>query len=94
MVMIINLLISPYASKTQIIGWQDDGKGGKALKIKVAAPPVDGQANSEIIRFLAKEWGISKSSLEITGGSASRNKSLKINDLITVTRILATVTKP
>ena len=91
--MIINLHISPYASQSQIIGWQEDGRGGKTLKIKVAAPPVDGQANSEIIRFLAKEWGISKSALEITGGSASRTKRLKINDLMTAARILATVTK-
>lgn len=76
---IIALHIVPKASKNQIVGWVEDGKGGKALKIKIAAAPEDGKANAELIKFLSREWKIPKSSLDIVGGAASRHKLLKIN---------------
>ena len=75
----ITLHVIPKASKNEIIGWVDDGKGGKALKVKVTAAPEDGKANAALIKFLAKEWGISPSSLEIISGTTSRHKRLKIN---------------
>ncbi len=81
---IIALHIVPKASKNQIIGWVEDGKGGRALKIKIAAPPEDGKANAELIKFLSKQWDMPKSAFEIVGGEASRHKRLKIHGNVTL----------
>ncbi len=76
---IISLHIIPKASRNEIVGWVDDGKGGKALKVKITATPEDGKANAALIKFLAKQWGVSPSALEITSGHTGRHKRLKID---------------
>ena len=92
---IISLHVVPKASKNQIVGWVDDGKGGKALKVKVTATPEDGKANAALIKFLAKEWGVSPSSLEIVSGHTGRRKQLKINNKeLFSTLVTSIVTKP
>lgn len=52
--------------------------GGAALKVAVTAAPEGGKANAVLIRVLAKEWGLPKSAMAITGGAASRRKILFI----------------
>ncbi|MCB9086398.1 MAG: YggU family protein [Bdellovibrionaceae bacterium] len=69
----LSLYVQPNASKTSFAG-EFDG----ALKLKVHAPPVEGKANEEIIRFLAKYLGIPKSRITIDKGSASRKKLVVI----------------
>lgn len=78
--MIINLHITPNSSKNQIIGWIEDTNQKKTLKIKILAPPEDGKANTELIKFLSKQWGIPKSAMKIVSGLTSRQKSLRINN--------------
>lgn len=68
----IKIRVLPRSSKNQIIK-QPDG-----FKIKLKAPPVDGEANKELIKFLSKEWGVAKSRIEIVKGKTSRNKVVKI----------------
>jgi hypothetical protein len=65
----IDCWIQPKASKTAISGIH-----GSSIKIKVAAPPEDGKANAELCAFLSKKLGISKSSVQIKSGHASRRK--------------------
>lgn len=77
--MIISLHITPKSAKNELLGWISDAKGQPVLKVKIAAPPEDGKANKELIRFLAKSWGIKPSSLELASGEASRHKRLKIH---------------
>jgi uncharacterized protein (TIGR00251 family) len=48
------------------------------LEVAVAAPPVDGEANAELIRTLVRELGLKKSSIQIVKGETSREKLLKI----------------
>ena len=72
---VFNLRVVPNSSKSEIVG-EFDG----ALKIKIAAPPVDGAANAELIRVLAKKIGVAKNSIEIIGGQNSKNKQVKIYD--------------
>ncbi len=50
----------------------------EALKIKLAAQPVDGEANEELIRFLAKHYKVPKSSLRIAKGEKSKYKVVEI----------------
>lgn len=68
--------VVPRASRTEIVG-EHDG----ALKIRVAAPPVEGAANEELIKFLAKTFGVSKSAVEIVAGEQARHKSVRVSGI-------------
>ena len=63
--------VQPRSSKNMIVGLHGD-----SLKIKVAAPPVDGAANKACIKFLAKCLSVSASSLDILTGHNCRTKTI------------------
>lgn len=69
----ITLHVQPRAKKTEIIGVH-----GESLKMKVAAPPVDGEANEELVRYFAKLLGVTKSQVEVGRGGKSRHKILEV----------------
>ena len=71
----ITLRVIPRASKD---GFQ--GLLGDALKVRIQAPPVEGKANSYLLRFLSKQWKIPKSTLEILSGETGRNKRICIQN--------------
>lgn len=91
--LIISLHVTPKSAKNQILGWTMDAEGRPVLKIKVAAPPEDGKANKALLTFLAKEWDIPKSKLELVSGATGRNKRLKIKDNNLSARLTVSVTK-
>jgi len=66
--------VQPRASRSEING-EIDG----VLKLRLSAPPVDGEANEECIRFLSKALGIGKGQVEIVSGLTSRNKIIRIS---------------
>jgi len=70
----IKIYLQPKASRNEIVGPYRDG-----IKVKVTAPPVEGKANEELLRFLAKEWRISLSHIEMIRGHHSREKTLRIS---------------
>lgn len=72
----IKVRAQPRASRTEIIG-EHDG----ALKIKIAAPPLNGKANEECRRVLAKLLGVSATSVEIISGETSRDKIIRIQNI-------------
>ena len=72
----IALHIQPRASRTEVIGAHGD-----ALKIRLAAPPVDGEANEELVRFLAKALGVPKSAVTIVRGATGRRKVVRVEGL-------------
>lgn len=72
--------VTPGASRSEIIGWEQDPHAGRVLKLRIAAPPVDGKANKEVAAFLAKRLGVPKSSIELLHGDSSRVKLLNIPD--------------
>ena len=78
----IRVKVQPRASKTEIVG-----EHAGAIKLRVAAPPVDGKANEECRRFLAKLFGVSATSVEIISGDSSRDKVIRIRS-ISARRIL------
>lgn len=69
----IRVLAQPRASRTELAGVQGD-----ALKIRLAAPPVDGAANEELVRFLASALGLPPRAVTVTQGHASRRKVVTI----------------
>jgi uncharacterized protein len=78
---ILTLHIQPGAKKTEISGLH-----GEALKIRLAAPPVDGKANAALIAFLAKACGVSKSAVALVSGDTCRAKRVRVTgaDVATV----------
>ena len=73
---VIKVKIVPGSSKDKIIGIYNN-----ALKIAIAAPPVEGKANKKCIAYLAKYFEIAKSKIEIISGQTSKNKLIKIYDI-------------
>ena len=71
--LIFSVRVLPKSSKSEIVG-EHDG----ALKIKIKAPPVDGAANAELIKALAKFFDVPKSAVEILKGQTSKTKQIKI----------------
>jgi uncharacterized protein (TIGR00251 family) len=71
---LLKVYLQPKSSKNEVMGLYRDG-----IKVKVTAPPVEGKANEALIRLLAKEFGISPSSIQIIKGLHSREKTLRIS---------------
>lgn len=69
----LQLHIQPRASKTGIAGVHGD-----ALKVRLAAPPVDGGANEALIRFLAETLAVPRSAVTLHAGAFSRRKTIEI----------------
>jgi uncharacterized protein (TIGR00251 family) len=65
--------VQPRAKRTEVAGWHGD-----AIKIRLAAPPVDGAANTELIRFLADRLGVPQASIRLAAGVASRRKRVEL----------------
>jgi len=59
------------------------GRHGDAVKIRLAAPPVDGAANDALVRFLAERLGVPRSAIAIAAGRSSRRKSVTITGMET-----------
>lgn len=73
---LIDLVISPNAKKTEFVG-----EYGEALKLKIKAPPVDGKANEEIIRFLCVIFSVARSQVTLLRGETSKRKTVCISGL-------------
>ncbi len=72
---VINIDVVPGAPKTEL-GKVNEWRG--ALQIKVAAQPKEGEANDELLRFIADKVGVPRSSVTITKGGTSRHKTVVI----------------
>ena len=71
--LIFQVRVVPRASRSEIVG-EHDG----ALRIRIAAPPVEGAANEELIRLLACKLGVARSAITITGGHSSKLKQIRV----------------
>lgn len=70
--------LTPKASRDRVEGGQAEADGGMVLKVSVTAVPEDGKANAALIKLLAKQWRLPKSSIEIVHGATDRRKTLFI----------------
>lgn len=73
--LILTLHIQPGAKKTEICGLHGD-----ALKVRLAAPPVDGKANAALLAFIADLLGVAKSRVSLKSGQTSRRKVVEVAD--------------
>jgi len=87
----LSIRVSPNAGRSEIAGLRDG-----VLQIKVAAPPVEGKANKELIDFLSKALEVRKSSKSIVKGQTGRNKVIAVEEMSrerVIAKIQDTITK-
>lgn len=72
----LQLRVSPNAARNELAGCVEG-----VWRVKVAAPPVRGKANQELIAFLARKLGLSKGDLTILKGHTSRSKVVAVRGL-------------
>lgn len=71
--LILRVRVQPRASRDEVVGIQGD-----FLKIRITAPPVEGKANSHLIRYLSRLFAIPRSRIELLSGDSGREKRLRI----------------
>jgi uncharacterized protein (TIGR00251 family) len=69
---VLELVVQPRASRTRVVG-EHDGR----LKIQLAAPPVDGEANAALVAFLADRLRVRRADLAIARGETGRRKTVR-----------------
>ena len=74
----LRIKVHPGAKKSEFAGILDDEQNGETFKVDIAAVAERGKANNELVKFLAKEFGISKGSVKIISGAGDRLKLVKI----------------
>jgi uncharacterized protein (TIGR00251 family) len=75
-VVLFEVRVQPRASRSEVAGTH-----GEAIKIRLAAPPVEGLANAELVAFLAKQLGVSKSAVRIVKGERGRDKVVEVEGI-------------
>lgn len=83
---VLSVRVQPKASRTECVGIHGD-----ALKIRVAAPPVEGAANDELVRFIAEECGVPRASVLLQSGAEGRRKRLCVRG-VTAEYVMARLT--
>lgn len=73
--LILELYIQPGAARSEVAGMH-----GERLKIRLAARPIEGEANAALVRFLAGRFGVPRSKVSIESGAKSRNKRVCVRD--------------
>jgi len=66
--------VQPRAARTEVAGLHGD-----AIKVRLAAPPVEGAANEALIRLLAERLGVSRSAVSIVNGHSSQRKTIEVD---------------
>lgn len=69
----VSVHVQPRAARSEIVG-----EHGDAVKVRLAAPPVEGAANDELCRFIAKTVGVPASRVAVVSGAGSRQKVIEI----------------
>lgn len=72
----LTIRVQPRASRTEVAGLQ-----GEAVRIRLAAPPVDGTANEELIRFLSKLLKVPQSAIALIRGKTARQKVVEVRGI-------------
>jgi uncharacterized protein (TIGR00251 family) len=67
----LHLLVQPRASVSEVLGIHDG-----RIRVRLAAPPVDGAANEALLKYLSRALGVSRGSLEVIAGPAARRKTV------------------
>jgi uncharacterized protein (TIGR00251 family) len=73
---VVSLRVQPGARRSEVVD-----AGGAQLRVRVAAPAIDGKANAETVRFVAELLGVRRSAVSLLRGERSRDKVLHVAGL-------------
>ena len=73
---LLKLRVVPNARRSEVVG-----DYGEAIKLKIAAPAVDGKANEALLEYVADQLGVSRRALELVSGDKSRDKAIAVEGL-------------
>jgi uncharacterized protein (TIGR00251 family) len=73
---LVKLRVQPRASRDEIVGWQDE-----ALRVRVTAAPVEGEANTRVRQLVARALGVATSNVALVRGDRSRDKLVRVTGL-------------
>jgi uncharacterized protein (TIGR00251 family) len=71
------VLAAPRASRTEVAGLAEG-----RLRVRLAAPPAEGEANHELVRFLARTLGVPRSAVAVTAGAGGRRKTVEVHGVV------------
>lgn len=72
------MIATPNARVSEVVGWEEDPRAGRVLRVRAAAPPVEGKANAAIREILSKHFGVPKSQVTLAKGGTSRIKTFTV----------------
>ncbi len=70
---LLSIRVQPNASVSEVAG-----EYGDQLRVRLAAPPVDGRANEALVTFLARALDVPKASVSVVRGQSGRSKAVKV----------------
>jgi uncharacterized protein (TIGR00251 family) len=70
---LVRVRVQPRAAREEIVGWQDE-----ALRVRVTAPPVEGEANTAVRKLVARALGVAPSAVALVRGERSRDKVVRV----------------
>jgi uncharacterized protein len=73
---LLHVRVQPRARRNEVVGWRGD-----ALRVRVTAPPADGEANRAVTDLLAGALGVAASRIVLVRGAASRDKLFRVERL-------------
>ena len=73
---VLEILVQPRSSRTRVVG-EHDGR----LKLHLAAPPVDGEANAALVAFLADALGVRRADVALLAGETGRRKRVRVSGI-------------
>jgi uncharacterized protein (TIGR00251 family) len=76
---VLSVHVQPGARRTEVVG-----RHGDALKVRIAAPPIDGRANDAVLALVSEEFGLARRDVELVSGPSSRRKRIRLGDLTMV----------
>ena len=86
----VRLKVAPRSGRNRVEGLAAEADGAVALKVAVTAAPEDGKANAAVVKLLAAEWGVAKSTMSVVLGAADRRKVLQVaGDPVALSGMLA-----
>jgi uncharacterized protein (TIGR00251 family) len=74
----LSLKVTPRAAQPGVVGVEADAGGRAWLAVRVTAPPEGGKANAEVIKLLARRWGVRARDLKVVSGAGARRKVLQL----------------
>jgi len=78
---VLAVRLTPRGGRDAVDGWAADADGRPYLKVRVSAPPVEGEANAALVALLAKRLAVPRSAVRVASGATARLKRLEIDGL-------------